>query len=390
MTKKLAWSAVEDHRLTSVIESRRVYTKNDGRCTINASWGEIAELMPNRSAKQCRERWCYNLNPAIKRDIWSAKEDAILVKAQSILGNQWALIARHLPGRTENSVKTRHKSIMRAKKRAWSEEEDEVILSMHRQIGSRWEKIAERLPNRTSNGVKTRFGLLRKGLAHEKPAEGSPEQILTNPELIDEVELDINVDALNKPKGRRTKRRRNFFNIPASELMEEKLDPMEIGVGILLREMVDQVATSLGEPKLSVIKYKKQRRESSSSSKPPAKKARKEPAQPRAQLPASPFPAAQPSADPAQQVGSLQACLQSSMLAQLQASMLVAQQQQQQQQQLLYAQALNQIAIQQALQQPSSVPMMQQPLQMPGVQNPMAAMSNLQQVMMMQQLLYNR
>ena len=40
---------------------------------------------------------------------------------QRRLGNRWAFIASMLPGRTENAVKTRFKSIMRAKRREWSQ-----------------------------------------------------------------------------------------------------------------------------------------------------------------------------------------------------------------------------------------------------------------------------
>lgn len=240
MTKKLAWSEAEDARLTNVIKSRRVECKADGTTTINASWGEIAELMPQRSAKQCRERWCYNLNPAIKRAIWTAEEDAILVKAQTSLGNQWALIARHLPGRTENSVKTRHKSIVRARKRAWSEEEDQVILSVHRQIGSRWDKISTRLPGRTPNGVKTRYSLLRKGLANLPPVEGSPEQILFKPELVDKVKLEIPSDTSRRPK-----RNRNYF----TPLLNEENENVKGTVNIILEEMVENIALKHGERK---------------------------------------------------------------------------------------------------------------------------------------------
>lgn len=81
-------------------------------------------------------------------------------------------------GRTENAVKTRFKSIMRAKKREWSPQEDDIILKMHAQLGSRWDTIAQRLPNRTKNAVKTRFRVLGKGVSRAPPEIGAPNQIL--------------------------------------------------------------------------------------------------------------------------------------------------------------------------------------------------------------------
>jgi len=157
---------------------------------IDFSWGEIAELIPNRNAKQCRERWCYNLDPSIKRDSWTVHEDAILVKAQRTLGNQWALIARYLKGRTENSVKTRMKSLLRAEKREWSNQEDELIMQMHLRMGSKWEAMKAKLPGRTANAIKTRYMMIKKGVPVEQIPVGSSRQIWHQQHLIDKVNLE--------------------------------------------------------------------------------------------------------------------------------------------------------------------------------------------------------
>ena len=195
--KKLPWTSAEDTQLCKVVKEYQTDNrKSDGSFALSATWGEIAELIPNRTAKQCRERWCYNLSPAINRDIWTIEEDALLMKVQTTLGNQWALIARHLKGRTENSVKTRYKSIMRALKRSWRRSEDELILQYQRKYGSsRWGDIAKKLPGRTANGVKARYSLLRKGLANEVPEKGSPLQILYQQDLVEKMEF--NIDSIN-------------------------------------------------------------------------------------------------------------------------------------------------------------------------------------------------
>jgi len=130
-------------------------------CGTTRNWGEVASRIPGRTAKQCRERWCYNLDPYIKKGEWTREEDAVLVEAQSRLGNRWARIAQLLPGRTENAVKTRIKSINRAKARAWTPEEDATLLRLRDELGNkRWDDIRKYLRSRTKNALKLRYRYL--------------------------------------------------------------------------------------------------------------------------------------------------------------------------------------------------------------------------------------
>ena len=41
----------------------------------------IAEDLPGRNRKQCRERWHNQLDPSIKKDGWTEEEDAVLAAA---------------------------------------------------------------------------------------------------------------------------------------------------------------------------------------------------------------------------------------------------------------------------------------------------------------------
>ena len=73
----------------------------------NIQWRTIANKMPGRSGKQCRERWSYSLRPNIKKGDWSQTEDQLLDTLQRQLGNKWTMIAASIPGRTDNDVKNR-------------------------------------------------------------------------------------------------------------------------------------------------------------------------------------------------------------------------------------------------------------------------------------------
>jgi len=150
--KRGQWSAAEDEALRQLVETWNA----KGLGLLHIPWEKIKPRIPGRTLKQVRERWRSNLDPGIVRGEWSQEEDETIVLMRDVQGMGWASIARALKGRTEHSVKTRHRSMQRAKRRAWTEKEDRTILEMVT-AGRDWNSIANELKNRTAASVQMRF-----------------------------------------------------------------------------------------------------------------------------------------------------------------------------------------------------------------------------------------
>ncbi|CAM0883144.1 unnamed protein product [Alopecurus aequalis] len=106
--KKGPWTSAEDAILVD-------YVKKHGEGNWNAVQKNTGLF---RCGKSCRLRWANHLRPNLKKGAFTPEEERLIIQLHSKMGNKWARMAAHLPGRTDNEIKnywnTRIKRCQRA------------------------------------------------------------------------------------------------------------------------------------------------------------------------------------------------------------------------------------------------------------------------------------
>ena len=94
--KKGPFTAEEDELIKN-------HVQREGPC----NWPKLKSTLPNRSPKQCRERWFHHLDPNINTTAWTYEEDQKIFELHELFQEKWAKIAQFFKGRTDNAIKNR-------------------------------------------------------------------------------------------------------------------------------------------------------------------------------------------------------------------------------------------------------------------------------------------
>lgn len=97
------FSPAEDQQLLNLVKQ---FGKHNWKCVMIG--------MPGRTARQCRERFKYYLEPTLNKNHWTEAEDRILTMKYTELGRKWAQIATFLPNRTPIDLKNRFHVLQRS------------------------------------------------------------------------------------------------------------------------------------------------------------------------------------------------------------------------------------------------------------------------------------
>ena len=93
----------------------------------------------------------------MRKSPWTAEEDSQLLSLYEAHGAKWSMIARAIPGRTDDACSKRYREALdpNLKKDSWTREEDEKLIKLYAEIGGKWGQLGQEL-QRSGLGCRNR------------------------------------------------------------------------------------------------------------------------------------------------------------------------------------------------------------------------------------------
>ncbi|KAG0703172.1 hypothetical protein DFH29DRAFT_803840 [Suillus ampliporus] len=156
MTERIVgrpWTAEEDRLLANAVA---IHGESD-------NWKAVAHCVPERTNKACRKRWLHSLSPNVKKSPWTLEEDHLLLELYKVHSTKWSVIARHIPGRTDDACSKRYREALDPSLRRdeWSKEEDDKLFDAYSRLTGRWGQVGQEL-QRSGLACRNRWRLLER------------------------------------------------------------------------------------------------------------------------------------------------------------------------------------------------------------------------------------
>ncbi|KKA22032.1 hypothetical protein T310_3922 [Rasamsonia emersonii CBS 393.64] len=152
------WTKEEDKKLRQQVLKYRASNAPDQ----SIPWRKIAQLLPGRSNKDCRKRWC-KIDDRWKRGPWQPDEERRLKDAVSEIGRAWVSVSAAVGTRSPDQCAKHWQNALDPSltRRDWEESEVKIFCEAVSLHGHHWSKIQQQaFPGRSKLDLSNRLALI--------------------------------------------------------------------------------------------------------------------------------------------------------------------------------------------------------------------------------------